>query len=107
MLDVVARHVPGFGVYADVLDVQDGVGHGRIRASQEGLIFQHLLILRRMMVQDAGLNFYDVQDKSYKLVGKKNLDAMPSLASYLLVYAATRQVVLGDRETLFELRGML
>lgn len=107
MLDVVARHVPGFGVYADILEAQGNLGHGRIRASQEGLIFQHLLILRRKMAQDAEMNFYEVQDKSYKLVGKKNLDLMPSLAAYLLVYAATRQVVLGDRETLAQLRGML
>ena len=107
MISVVARHVPGFGVYEAVLQVQGDIGHGRVRAAQEGLIFQHLLILRRMMVQDAGLNFYEVQDKSYKIVGKKNLDSMPSLAGYLLVYAATRQVVLDDRETLKTMRGML
>lgn len=104
-LDTIARHVPGFGVYGPTLLLQGTLGHGRIRAMQEGVIFQHLLILRREMVQDAGLNFYTVEEQATKIIGKKRLAEYPPLHGYLLMYAAFRQVVHADKETLRAILG--
>lgn len=90
--------------YSPVFDYVSDAGHGRIRAQLEGVLFQHLLILRRQAVQDAGLNFYQVEQQVMRKI--KKLDDLSPLNHILAVYALTMQAT-GSPGPWNELRDML
>ena len=108
VLDVLARHVPGFGVYGPVLDFQDAdLGHGRIRASQEGLIQQHLHILNRIMCQEAGRVFADVEVKAHARLKRAKLGALGFLTLTIATHALFLLEVRGDSALWDDLRAIL
>lgn len=108
IIDVLARHEPGFDVYGPVLDFQgDELGHGRIRACQEVLIQQHLHILNRIMCQEAGRNFSDVQDRSTARFKRAKLGSPSFMASVVVTRALFRLEVLGDKTMWDDIRAIL
>lgn len=107
LLRAVSRHAPGLETYAPVLETQEGFGYGRLRAAQEGIIFQHLLVLRRTMCQEAALNFYAVQEYAEKKLKRQKLPDLSPLASILLIFALTVEKTQNDTSLWSELRDML
>ena len=86
----------GLESYSEVLNFVSGTGGGRIAAMQWQVIFQHLLIRRRVLVQGAALNFYEFEKKATAAVKRLGVDD-PHL-TWLLVYLYTRKVARGDSE---------
>lgn len=108
IIDVLARHEPGFDVYGPVLDFQgDELGHGRIRASQEGLIQQHLHILNRIMCQEAGRNFSDVEIRANARYKRAKLGSQDFLTMFIVNHALFRLEVLGDKTMWDDIRAIL
>lgn len=99
--------LPGFEIYAQALLIQEGLGHGRIEAQQHQVIFQHLLILRRQIVQDAGLNFYAVQEYAEKKLKRLKITVDTPIPWMLATYALTLEKATGDTRLWDELRAML
>lgn len=83
--------------FVDTLNFVGDVGHGRIRAMQWQAIFQLLLISRRSMCQDAGLNFYEVEMRATTSV--RRFYKKPDELSWLLVYLATRKICIPQSST--------
>ena len=100
--------VPSIGdlleAYGPVFEYVSDAGHGRIQAQLEGVLFQHLLILRRQAVQDAGMNFYQVEQQVTRKI--KKLDDLSPLNHIFAVYALT-MLATGRSEPWDELRAML
>lgn len=87
----------GMDAYSEALNFCGGSGHGRIRAMQWQVVFQHLLVRRRSMCIRAQLDFYEVEKKAEAAVKRLKLEISPEL-SWLLVYAQTMKIVLGEPE---------
>lgn len=96
ILDVLARHLPGFDAYHAVLALQGERGHGRLRAAQEGVVFQHLLILRRTMVQGAARDFSDVEKKIAAKRKRLKLGDLDFLTGTIVDYALFSAECTGD-----------
>lgn len=93
-LKKVAETFPALRVYVPALDVAERPGLGRIHAMQWQVVFQHMLIMRRTMCQDAGLNFFDTEQKAVKAVKRLKVD--DPYVGWLLVFAATVKSCTGD-----------
>jgi hypothetical protein len=107
VFDVASQRLPGLDVYRELMKVQGDLGHGRLRASTENLLFQHLLIHKREMVKLAGMNFSDVEARALKVLTRKEIFETEPYVSYILAYAAFVQVTMGDKDLLRELRDTL
>jgi hypothetical protein len=104
IVGVLIRHIPELDAYMHLRDAVGNIGLGRIRAAVEGALHQHLLILRRDLVRDAGLNFYEVEksaDISVKRLGPRII-----LDTWLLQYAAFRKIA-GDSAAWDQIKVML
>lgn len=78
-------------VFSAALAFCDNRGHGRVKAMQWQVIFQDLLISRRHMAQQAGLDFYETEKKAQTSVNRvrKNL---PAELNWLMTYLAFRKI---------------
>ena len=107
MITVLARHLPGFGAYGDLLDfVGRDLGHGRVADQVEQALAQHLIILRRIMVQEAGLNFSEVDIKSGARLKRAKLGSFGILGMAVVSYALFLVECRGEPAMWNEIKGM-
>jgi hypothetical protein len=104
IVGVLIRHIPELDAYMRLREAVGNVGLGRVRACVEGALHQHMLILRRDLVREAGMNFHEVEKSAD--ISVKRLGPRITLDTWLLQYAAFRKIT-GDSAAWDQIKVML
>lgn len=105
-LRILAKHYPQLGIYLDVLELQTGLDHGRIRASQWGTIMLHLAEIRRWIVQHGTDPYHMVDNRAFDKLHKAKL-GQDTYTNAVLMVALTAADLSGDRSIYDEIRAIL
>lgn len=81
----------GMDAYSEVLNFVSGIADGRVAAMQWQVIFQHLLVRRRVLCRTHLRDFYEVEKIAEKVV--KKLGVQDPHLNWLLVYLYTNAML--------------
>ena len=96
LLEALEPYTPGLVHFIPVRELTDGFGYGRIQAQVDQVIFQYLLIKRRVLAGKAEMNFHEVEQKVQRLVKRQDFGIMFPVSYWLVEYAAWIKVTTGD-----------
>lgn len=105
-LRILAKRYPQLDAYLAVLDVQDGLDYGRIKASQWGTIMLHLAEIRRDIVRGGTTPYHMVDSKAFDKLHKAKL-GQDTYTNAVLMVALTLAEVTGHKDLYLALRAIL
>jgi hypothetical protein len=96
LLEALEPYAPGLIAFIPVRELTDGFGYGRIQLQVDQVIFQYLLIKRRILAIEAGMNFFEVEKKVQQITGRQKFGEIEAVSYWLIEYAAWLRVTTGD-----------